>query len=126
MTYAGGIIVGFMLTGCGTVMMRIVDDQAPRECLYPATHADVMMMKWCMKPDGTVITSKSYVGAGLCIVDIPISAAIDTLLLPIDLIERHDFRVKEAARNAKIHTDENTGSNKGVQAIGDKSPQPDP
>ncbi|MBW7907572.1 MAG: YceK/YidQ family lipoprotein [Kiritimatiellae bacterium] len=110
---AGGIAVSLMLTGCGTFMMRVVDAKAPREFLYPATHADVKMMKWFLKPDGTIITSKSYVGAGLCVVDMPISAVFDTLLLPIDMIELHDFRTKEAARSAKMNTVEQAGSKSG-------------
>ena len=123
MTCAAGVVVSLMLTGCGTFMMRVVDGQAPREFLYPATHADVKMMKWCLKPDGTIITSKSYIGAGLCVVDMPISAAFDTILLPIDLIELHDFRTKEAARVARTNTVEKAGSN---QASQDTSLRADP
>ena len=79
-------------------MVRIVDGKAKRKHLYPAVRADAKMMKWYINPDGTVIASKSYLGAGLCIIDMPISAVFDTVFLPLDLYGRYEYRKDQEQR----------------------------
>ena len=82
-------------TGCGTIVMRIA---GPGEELYPATKGDIIMIHGCLYPDGTIFASKSYVGAGLTVIDIPISLTTDTVLLPIELLRRHDIRKQREDR----------------------------
>lgn len=83
--------------GCGTIVMR---GASTRGELYPATKGDVGMIHVCLHPDGIVFKRKSYIGAALTMVDIPISVTTDTILLPADLLSRHDMnRNRERARS---------------------------
>lgn len=89
--------LGFMLagSGCGTLLMRAA---GPGEELYPATKGDIMMIHGCLWPDGTIFTQTSYLGVGLTLIDVPISLAMDTALLPLDLLRRYDLRQQQAER----------------------------
>ena len=84
-----------MCTGCGTILMRAA---GPGEEIYPATKGDIAMIHGCLNPDGTIFTHKSYIGAGLTLIDVPISLTTDTVFLPFDLLRRHDIRKKRADR----------------------------
>ncbi|PIJ51904.1 hypothetical protein BL250_02775 [Erwinia sp. OLTSP20] len=65
------ICVGFcvlMLSGCGSIISRIVPGQGHGHQYYPGVRWDVRDTPWRV----------------LTIIDLPLSAVLDTLLLPID------------------------------------------
>lgn len=77
--------------GCGTLVMR---SAGLRDELYPATQGDIIMIHGALDPDGTIFAEKSYILAGLTCIDVPVSLAFDTVLLPFDLMRRHSYRKK--------------------------------
>ena len=75
-------------TGCGTVATRAMrsefSDKFP--AVYPATYCDVGLIS---APCRSSFSGSAGKKAGACIVgiiDLPISVAVDTLLLPYDVI----------------------------------------
>lgn len=94
-----------LCTGCGTILMRAAD---PGEELYPATQGDILMFHGCLHPDGTIFARRTYVGAGLTVLDMPVSVATDSVLFPFDwwrcsnLREQRLTREREAAAVKQI------------------------
>lgn len=92
------LLAAMLCSGCGTFMARVAFKDALGDELYPAVKLDAGMIKGCLDPDGTIFTRKSYAGAVLTMLDVPISAATDTLFLPADLSRRYEHRKKEERR----------------------------
>ena len=99
-------------SGCGTLVMR---SAGLRDELYPATQGDIIMIHGALDPDGTVFAQKSYILAGLTCIDVPISVAFDTVLLPFDLIRRHSYRKKHPKKENP--TTDSTLSTEGAPSV---------
>ena len=115
--------MAILIAGCATIGKRTdIAADRPRG-LYPATRADIRgtgrywrneihLDPFNMNNSHPNIIEK-ILWTAFAAIDLPISIATDTIGLPWDHAEKHRFIQYES-------------SNKGVQAIGDKSPQPDP
>lgn len=103
-----------LCAGCGTVMVRTAAPTARQTMIYPATATDVVMIRsggmfWQEGGNARKVFGWAVV-VPLYIVDLPFSAVIDTVLLPVDLrtksrIERqtaNEFAVYLRERNTRI------------------------
>jgi len=88
---SGGCCLALLLgTGCTSVMSRI-DKSEPRR-VYPGVQADVE----AMSDTGHVPAALIYT---YCMIDMPFSAVLDTLLWPFDRCHRHTNAEPGAAPN---------------------------
>ena len=89
------LLVVMLCSGCGTFIARVEFKDDLGNGLYPALKLDTAMIKGCLDPDGTIFAQKSYVIAALTMLDVPVSVATDTLLIPADLLRSHERRKKK-------------------------------
>ncbi|MCC3702927.1 YceK/YidQ family lipoprotein [Rouxiella badensis] len=80
----------FMASGCSSVMSHTGEYQG----YYPGSKADVRMMKsndtsWAMTP--------------LLVLDLPFSAVMDTLLLPMDYYNRDNTGTLDSIKASEAH-----------------------
>ena len=103
-------IVSLTLPGCGTIV-TLPDGGKPKS--IPYIYSGVMTEWELLSASHNTEWRLPWWAQTLIVLDLPLSAVGDTAVLPF------------TATRAFIEI-RNKQSNKGVQAIGDKSPQPDP
>ena len=136
--------------GCGTIISRPIPTYVGQG-IYPATRTDGNLFWACASGNSVfqekgsgVVPLAGYTVVPLCfLLDMPISLVTDTIMLPIDIHNTDWQQVRErravdremeyqqslTLEDRKRIRDKNQQkqmeSNKALQAIGDKSPQPE-
>lgn len=92
------------VTGCASLGVRLgsySDQRSERPILYPTTSTDVGVVSYVLARPFKTFTDPSftpdaqeglvYLHLPFSIVDLPVAAALDTVLLPYDIYRRHTY-----------------------------------
>ncbi|PHM59321.1 membrane protein [Xenorhabdus sp. KK7.4] len=95
------IIGGLLLTGCSSIMTH----SGPNQGYYSGAQANINMLKddktgWFLKP--------------LIVVDLPLSAFLDTLLLPYDYAHSNQDQTEQSPKLRIEKLEESTNSTQSI------------
>ncbi|MDR0807286.1 MAG: YceK/YidQ family lipoprotein [Enterobacteriaceae bacterium] len=95
----------FLLAGCSSLMAHV----APYEGYYSGTTNDAKMIS---------DDSNGWVMRSLLVIDLPFSAALDTVLLPYDYYRSDDSESRESPRKKISESDEEKQASGQLQGSG--------
>lgn len=86
---ATATLLGAVLSGCASFEQRGLADLQPREAFYPGVKADAAVVARTFG-EQTDLWNLGWLKSFVAVLDLPLSAAADTICLPYDFYRFHE------------------------------------